>query len=88
MRGEKTMICPKCGSENISVQMVSETQLKKKHGCLYWTCIGWWLEPILWIFFTIPKLFYQIFKPKKHKLKTIHKSMCVCQNCGNHWETK
>lgn len=21
----------------------------KKKGCLYWLCIGWWLEPILWI---------------------------------------
>ena len=25
------MNCPKCGSENVNVQMVSESQLKTKH---------------------------------------------------------
>lgn len=81
------MKCPKCGSENVNVQMVSETKLKKKHGCLYWILVGWYLEPILWLFLTIPKLIYQLFKPRKYKTKTIHKSLCVCQDCGHHWET-
>lgn len=81
------MKCPKCGSENVNVQMVSETKLKKKHhGAIYWLCFGWLIELLLWFFLTIPMLIIKIFKPKNYKTKTKHKSMCVCQSCGNHWE--
>ena len=80
------MKCPKCGSENVNVQMVSETILKKKHhSVLYWICIGWWLHPLLWLFATLPMLIIKIFKPKNYKTKTKHKSMCVCQSCGQSW---
>lgn len=30
------MVCPKCGSENVSVQMVTETQLITKHHGILW----------------------------------------------------
>ena len=80
------MKCPKCGSENVNVQMVTETKLKKKHSIVYWLLIGWWLEPIMWLIFTIPMLIIKIFKPKNYKTKTTHKSMCVCQACGNSWK--
>lgn len=83
------MTCPKCGSTNVNVQMVSETKLKTKHRSIFWWIfIGWWWLPIKWIFLTIPALIVKIFAPKRKKLKTIHKSMCVCQNCGYHWEAK
>ena len=37
------MKCPNCGSENVNVQLVTETQLKDKHhGCLWWLCVSWW----------------------------------------------
>ena len=26
----------------------------KKHGCLWWLCIGWWWLPIKWICYSIP----------------------------------
>ena len=26
----------------------------KKHGCLWWLCIGWWWLPTKWVFFSIP----------------------------------
>lgn len=26
----------------------------KKHGCLWWLCIGWWWLPIKWVCFSIP----------------------------------
>lgn len=81
------MKCPKCGSENVTVQMVSETKLKeKKHGIIWWICIGWWWIPAKWLFLTFPALIVKIFKPSKYKTKTIHKSMCVCQNCGKSWK--
>lgn len=80
------MKCPKCGSENVSVQMVSETKLKeKKHGIVWWCLLGWYWVPIKWLCFTIPALIVKIFKPSKYKTKVVHKSVCVCQNCGKHW---
>lgn len=81
------MKCPVCGSENVSVQIVTETELKNKHhGVVWWLCIGWWWVPIWWLCFTIPALIIKIFAPKKQKLKQRHKTICVCQNCGHKWE--
>lgn len=81
------MNCPKCGSGNVNAQMVTETQLKKKHhNILWWIFVGWWWIPIKWLFLTLPALIVKIFAPKKQKLKVTHKTMWVCQNCGNHWE--
>ena len=81
------MTCPKCGSSNVSAQMVTESRLKTKHhGLLWWFFVGWWWVPIKWLTLTIPALIVKIFAPKKHKLETTHKTMWVCQNCGKHWE--
>lgn len=80
------MKCPKCGSENVNVQMVTENQLKTKHhSFLYWLIIGWWLHLLLWLFLTIPMLLGKLFGSKKQKLVSKHKSICVCQNCGYNW---
>ena len=80
------MKCPVCGSENVNVQIVTETGLKNKHhGVFWWLCIGWWWVPIWWLCFTIPALIIKIFAPKKQKLKQHHKSIHVCQNCGHKW---
>lgn len=80
------MKCLKCGSENVSVQVVTETELKeKKHGVIWWVCVGWWWIPIKWLVFTLPALIIAIFKPKKYKTKTHTKKMAVCNNCGKSW---
>lgn len=76
------MQCSKCGSTNVNVQMVSK--IKKKHSWVYWLLIGWWLEPILFLFLTLPYLLVKIFKPNKYKTKTI--KTAVCQNCGHSWK--
>ena len=77
---------PKCESENVKVQIVSESQLKTKHhGILYWLLIGWWWKPLLWFFLTVPRLLIAIFVPKNQKLVTKEKNMAVCQNCGYSW---
>ena len=81
------MKCPKCGSENVTVQMVTETQLKeKKHGVMWWLLIGWWWIPTKWIIFTVPALIVKIFAPKKYETKTTHKNMAICQDCGHSWK--
>ena len=80
------MKCPVCGSENVNVQIVTETELKNKHhGVVWWLCIGWWWVPILWLFFTIPALIIKIFAPKKQNLKQRNETVRVCQNCGHKW---
>ena len=64
------MQCPKCGSENVNVQVVSETHLSTKHhGVVYWLFVGWWWIPVKWIFLTVPALIVKIFSPKNIKLK-------------------
>ena len=63
------MTCTKCGSSNVNVQMVSESQLKNKHhSILYWLFIGWWWIPLLWICLTMPMIFVKLFGHKKQKL--------------------
>ena len=83
------MKCPKCGSENCAVQMVSETSVKQKHhGIIYWLCGGWLLQLLLWIFLTLPMLIVAIFKPKKYKVKTKTSKVALCNECGNSWNIK
>ena len=79
------MICPKCGSANVNFQAVADTRTKKK-GCAYWLFVGWWLELFLWLFLTVPMLLFKLFGGKG-KVKTKIRTMAVCQNCGNRWET-
>ena len=81
------MMCPKCKSENVSIQVVNEVKLKNKHhGLLWWLIIGWWWFPIKWLVFGGWALFALLFIPKKQKAKNIKKTMCVCQSCGHSWE--
>lgn len=81
------MICPKCKSEFVSVQVVTHVKQKNKKGLLYWLCIGWWWELIAWLFLTLPKLIFAIFG--NHK-KTVSKesTVAVCQSCGYRWTVK
>ena len=80
------MICPKCNSENVTFQVVNESQLvTKHHGIIWWVLIGWWWIFIKWIFLTIPALLAAIFVGKRKKIKNIQKKIAVCQSCGNTW---
>jgi len=76
------MVCKKCNSENVQVQRVSVTKRKKK-GISYWL-FGWFIDLMLWLFLTFPRLLIAIFAPKKTKTK-IH-SEAVCQDCGYSWK--
>lgn len=80
------MRCPKCGSENVSTQIVNEIELKNKHhGMLWWLCVSWWWIPCKWVFLTLPALFAKIFIPKRQKAVNRNRAVCVCQNCGYYW---
>lgn len=76
--------CPKCWSTNVCVQSVWIAKNQKHKWCLYRITVGWFIEPLLRIVLTVPKLIFEIFRPKK--MKTEVKSYATCQDCGKHWE--
>lgn len=81
------MTCPKCGSQNVSTQIVTDMKLKDKHhGVFWWLFIGWWWLFVKWLVFTIPALIVKIFGHKKQKIVSKQRTMCVCQNCGYTWD--
>ena len=76
------LVCPKCGSNNIDIQLHQEetgsqttTKTKSKyketgHGLIWWICIGswWWIIDLtLWICFFPIKLVTSLTKKKKYK---------------------
>lgn len=66
------MICPKCNSENVSIQMINE---EKKIGCLM--CLVYIILALTLI--GIPIVILLILLRGK---KTTAKSYCICQECG------
>ena len=75
------MICPKCSSENVTVssEQVSAKGSVKGRGCLMWCFHGLMILCTcgLWLLF--------IKKKAKTKTKFKHKTVALCQNCGNKW---
>lgn len=83
------MMCPKCGSNDVNVQIVQEVRLTDKHHSpLWWLLIGWWWMIVKWLFLTFPALLVKIFAPKRQKLEHETKSVCVCQSCGYRWDVE
>ncbi len=81
------MTCPKCGNDNVNIQVFNESQLvTQHHGILWWLCIGWWWIFVKWIFLTIPALLAAIFIGKRKKVKNITVKTAVCQSCGHSWK--
>lgn len=70
------MTCPKCKSENIVFQTVSE---QKSTGCL---------TVILYILLACTILGLLIVIPLMLRKKTETVTYAVCQNCGHRWKVK
>lgn len=74
------MKCPKCGSENVTSQAVTETNSTGKTKGFGWikSCIGFLL-------FSIPGILCGLCGMGKGKSKTstTTKVIHICQNCGN-----
>ena len=79
------MVCPKCGSQNVNVQMVNEARFKDAHHSIF---VGWWWIPLTWLVFTVPALLFKIFGHKKQRIVNKTRTVCVCQNCGYSWEKR
>lgn len=67
------MICPKCGSNNITVQAVAE---QKKRGCL---------SVFLWILLAICTCGLVLFIPLLTRKGSKTRTYAVCQDCGCRW---
>lgn len=75
------MKCSRCGSYNVTMQAVTETQTKTKHrGCLGWA---------LWILLAVCTCGLVLIIPAitntRTKTKTRTHSEAVCQCCGHRW---
>ena len=83
------MKCPKCKSEDVKVQIVSEEVVRTyKHSLFYRLLIGWGLKPIIWIC-TLPFRMIGMLLPSFGKYSnTEHKTMAVCQHCGHTWKVR
>ena len=72
------MTCPKCNSEDVDVQAVTETKTKRR-GCLRW---------LLWLFLAVITLGLILIIPliTNSKTKSKTRNMAICQSCGNSWK--
>lgn len=71
------MKCPKCGSENVNVQVVN-SKIKTNHTGIIHAC-----GRLLLIVCTVG--LWLLVPSRKENSKIKSKSVAVCQNCGNQW---
>lgn len=76
------MTCPKCGSENVTSHVTTETSTTGKtkgFGCIK-SCLGY-------LIFSLPGILCGLCGMGKGKTKTTTRTKVVhiCQNCGNTW---
>lgn len=76
--GGFNMVCPKCNSERVNVQVVTDKVKTNKTGILH-SCgrlllilctVGLWL--------LVPK--------RKENSKMVNSKLAVCQDCGHSWK--
>ncbi|QGU01633.1 hypothetical protein CKALI_03760 [Corynebacterium kalinowskii] len=82
------MICPKCGSENVNIELVQTGGRTARHG----TGLGGNFNNMmrgttaLMTFGTSNLVWKKSQGTQKEKIKT--QKMCLCQGCGNTWKIK
>ena len=80
------MVCPKCNSENVNVQIEQVSSKTKKHG----NCFGGIVNNTARAATAVCTLGMSnlVWKKSKGGEKTTveNKKVCVCQNCGHSWD--
>jgi len=76
------MRCPKCGSDNVVSQAITETTTKEKV-----KGFGWFKSCLGFLLFNIPGILCGLCGMGKGKTKTSTKTKVIriCQNCGRQW---
>lgn len=82
MKGsDSNMKCKKCGSENVTVQMISENASTRTNHTSILRVFGRMILIVctcgLWIF--VPK------RKENGKTKFKNKKQAICQDCGHSW---
>ncbi len=82
------MQCPKCGSDNVTIQMEQVSGRTRKHG----TGLGGNLNNAARgltavCTFGMSNLVWKKSKGTE-KVKYKNEKVCICQNCGNSWAIK
>lgn len=89
MEKNNKLVCKKCGSENINVQIVESFQIKRKGKTIwYWISFVWVIDLILWFVMPVVKIILKIFKRTHYSAKTKLEKNAVCQDCGYSWRIK
>jgi hypothetical protein len=70
--------CPNCGSHNVAVQAVTETETRHR-GCFRW---------LLWLVLAVITLGLILLIPllTNSKTRSHTRTVAVCQNCGHRWD--
>lgn len=81
------MVCPKCGSNNVTVQLMN---VKKKKGFIarfllfFIKLLILILSFLWWLILMLLSLVIPALRSKKEVMG----KFCVCQNCGYSWKIK
>lgn len=75
------MKCPKCGSDNTRVELVTTNKIERKKNFLYWIFFVWF-DVVIWILFFLPRLIIQFLKKDKTTIVSKTEKHLVCDNCG------
>ena len=80
------MICPKCGSENVTISMQQVAGKTKKHGVGFGGHMNNAARGVTAVAtLGMSNIFWKKSKGSE-KTKFKNEKVCLCQNCGNSWE--
>ena len=85
---DNRLFCPKCGSTDISTQLlpIIFNNYKKRRGLGWWILIGWWwwiVDLIIWLVVAIPIFIIRL--STKDENNTSNNSIAVCNSCNHSW---
>ena len=80
------MVCPKCNSENVNVQIEQVSSKTKKHGNGFGGIVNNTARAATAV--CTLGMSNLVWKKSKggEKTKVENKKVCVCQNCGHSWD--
>lgn len=82
----QTLRCPKCGSPNTNVQIVTTQRIRRKYrNIIMWILFWWWIELALWIFAFPLRFLMMLFRGKRYRITTRSTKHGVCQTCASSW---
>lgn len=84
----KAIVCPKCGSNNVQIQMIETGSKTRKHGNGLLGHVNNQARAVTGLMTLGASNL--VWKKSKggEKTKIQNAKVCICQNCGNSWELR